>query len=312
MTTTNFPNGVTSYGVPVIPQGISFSKNSKVFFVAPNGGGNGTSVNQPVPTIQGAIDLCRSGFGDVIFVAPGTYAENLTIVGKDYISIIGCVTPGYARPDVVPAAGIALSCTTSQGLVLQHMRFASSDSDSVVNEGNGFQFVDCVFDGDSGQSATETNLRLVGNSADDSYTASEGLIQDCLFRNSNGSGLTFQHAATPSGVGTTDNRIINCRFYGNAQKDIISAANTSGGGAGIVLTTEINGCQFLTKNKAVYMTLNTVSFAGGDAALNSGLISGNSFANTASLNNTKIAIGGTALVFTGNFDAVGVTNGSAF
>ncbi|MEW6741789.1 MAG: right-handed parallel beta-helix repeat-containing protein [Planctomycetota bacterium] len=37
-------------------------------------------VPQDVPTIQGALDLARSG--DTIFVAPGTYRENISFLGK--------------------------------------------------------------------------------------------------------------------------------------------------------------------------------------------------------------------------------------
>lgn len=280
--------------------------------VAGSDANDGRSPIEPFATIQRAVDKCVSGRGDKIVIFPGTYDENVVITSKDYITIVGSLAPGYARPDVVPATGVALIINNSQGTVLKHVRFASADSDTVVNEGNGFLFEDCVFDGDAGQAVTECNLRLVGDAADDSYTASEGKILNCLFRNSGGVGLVFQHAANPSGVGVTDVEVLGCRFYDNTSFDIATQANTSGGGSGILLNVRISKCEFLTDSKAVYVDLNQASFAGGDIALNSGIISDCYFATTATLTNVIIAIGGTIIRGVGLFGTKGVTDASAF
>jgi len=315
MPLTNFPNGITSFGVPVVPTQVSFSKDSKVFFVdATNGndGNDGLDVARPVATIQKAVDLAVTDRGDTIMVAPGTYAETVTVTSKNYLSIIGMVIPGYAKPDVAPTTGIALNSVTTQGLVLRHMRFVSTDSDTVVNQGNGFLFQDCVFDGNAGQAATEANLRLVGNADDDSFTASEGRIIDCMFRGCGGDALIFQHANAPNGVGCTDVEVLGCRFYNNTGDDIATAANTSGGGVGICRDVLIHDCRFMTTDKAVYLDMDQASFAGGDTAVNDGLISYNFFADDAALDATKIDISGTTYRFVGNYNAIGVVNGSTF
>jgi len=317
MSLTNFPNGVTSFGVPVLPVGVSFAKNAKRFFVDASlgsDGNDGLSVNSPIATIQKAVDMCTDGAGDSIFVAPGTYAENVVITSKDYISIIGAVIPGYAKPDVAPTTGIALNCVTSQGLVLKHMRFVSEDSDTVVNQGNGFHFSDCVFDGTSGQAATEANLRLVGNADDDSFTASEGRVIDCMFRGCGGDALIFQHANAPNGVGISDVEVIGCRFYGNTGDDIATAANTSGGGPGIGINVNflLHECRFMSVDKTVYIDMDQVAAGGGVGTTNTGLLSGNWFADDAALDATKIDISGTNYRFVGNFNAIGVVDGSSF
>ena len=57
MSLTNFPNGITSFGVPVIPGGIPFGRNSKAFFVDPVAGldGNrGTDLSKPLKTLSKA------------------------------------------------------------------------------------------------------------------------------------------------------------------------------------------------------------------------------------------------------------------
>ena len=171
---------------------------------------------------------------------------------------------------------------------------------------------DCVFDGATGQAATEANLRLVGDATDDSYTASEGKIIECLFRASGGIGLLFQHAALTSGVGVSDVEVLGCRFYGNTGADIATAANTSGGGVGIVQNVLIHGNRFMDVDKATYLDMDQASNVPGDELLNTGMISGNYFADDAALDATKIDISGTKLRFVGNYNAVGVVDGSTF
>jgi len=312
MAFTNYPNGLTSFGIPVLGGGnVSIPNgNGQVLFV--DGSGVFSTTGTPTyTTIQGAINSVVSGAGSTIFVFPGTYEENLTVTGTDYVSIIGAQIPGYARPDIVPTTGIALNCTTSQGLVLNHLRFASEDSDTVVNQGNGFVFTDCVFDGTSGQAATEANLRLVGNAADDSYSASEGIIQGCYFRgNTSGAGIIIQHAANPSGVGTSDNQILDCRFVANGV-DLLTATNTSGGGAGIFINYLIARNFFMTVG-AAYVYADMDQGAAGDLTANSGLICNNWFADEALVAGQFDIATMANVIFTGNYDAAGLVNGAGF
>lgn len=312
---TNYQFGISSFGIPQIGNGCSIpSRNAKVLFVDSTLGAAGGigDIDSPYSTIQAAIDAIENsstGYGSTIFVFPGTYDENLVVAG-DGISIIGCVAAGYERPDVVPTAGVALT-VTGQGFFCAHMRFAGNTSDTVIQNGNGFVYRDCVFDGDAGQAATEGCLRLVGLAADDSYTASEGLIEDCLFRGStSGAGIIIQHAANPSGVGCSDNVIRGCTFVANGV-DFLSAVNVSGGGAGIFLNTTIEGNKFLTVG-AAYVYFDMDQGAAGDLAANSALISNNWFADEA-LIAAQVDVSGQANVMVvGNWDCAGVVDGSTF
>lgn len=307
---TNFPNGVTSFGIPMVgslgsgvPNG-----NGQVLFVDSTGAFS-ISGNPFFTKIQDAINECSSGAGSTIFVFPGTYTENLEI-DADALSIIGCVPAGYNRPDIVPTTGVA-SATQGQGFNALNLRFSAQDSDCVQQHGNGFFYGNCVFDGTSGQSSSQASLRLVG-AVDDSHTASEGIVTGSLFRGStSGIGLAFQYAlAAAGGTGTTDNQIVGNRFYSNGV-DIKSLTNTNGGGAGILLNTLIANNQFLTVG-ASYVYMNFAAGAAGDLAANSGLISGNYFADL-SIAKTQIAVlNNPKLIVSGNFDATGVINGSGF
>jgi hypothetical protein len=307
---TNFQNGVTSFGIPQLGgQLVSIPNRPNQVLFVDSSGVFSTTGTQYYPTIQDAVNAITSGSGATIFVFPGTYEENLVIQDKDYLTIIGAVIPGYARPDIAPATGIALSSIRNQGLVLRHLRFA--DSDVVQHDGNGFIFDDCVFDGDAGMAADEACLRLKPNDADDSWSASEGVISNSLFRGATtGAGIIIQHAALPNGAGTSDNIISGNRFYGNGV-DLLTAVSASGGGAGIFINYLIEKNYFMTVG-AAYVYADMDQGAAGDLTANSALISGNWFADEA-LIAAQFDIATMAnVIFTGNYDAAGLVNGSAF
>lgn len=77
MSLTNFPNGITSFGVPVLGTigGLPFTGN--YFFVDPVNGadGNEGSVELPLKTLYGALAKCTAGNNDVvILMGDGTAA----------------------------------------------------------------------------------------------------------------------------------------------------------------------------------------------------------------------------------------------
>ena len=107
---SNSVNDAINFTVPVTFGGVSLgvSLTGVARFVNADTGvdaGDGKQASDPFATIQHAIDT--SAEGDVIVVAPGTYAENV-VVDVDYLTIVGAVG-GYGRPDVAPASGLALS-----------------------------------------------------------------------------------------------------------------------------------------------------------------------------------------------------------
>ena len=103
---TNYPSGITSLGVPVIP-GMSgsgiFSPVSKSFFVAPGHGGSdghdGRSIKKPLATVSKALTLCTADKGDTVYLindgnTSGTSRETATIAwSKDNTHLIGITAP---------------------------------------------------------------------------------------------------------------------------------------------------------------------------------------------------------------------------
>jgi hypothetical protein len=254
-------------------------------------------------TIDDAIKNAASG--DVIFVQPGTYKENLTVT-TDYLTIVGAQLGGYGRPDVVPSTGVALT-VTAQGFVCKRVRFAASNSDAVRQKGNGFEYSDCVFDGDAGQAVTDALVRLKGDDDDDSFTASEGVIENCLFRGSDGFGLVFQGGETPgNGVGSTHCVIRGCRFIDNVGADVATLDNDSTDALYSVQDALVDRCYFMEpKNKATWIDFTTSN--GGAVGLQTGMFS-ECFFNDDTLDGTSIKAQSTGFGFVGCYSLDGVLN----
>ncbi len=99
--TTNFPNGVSSYGTPVVPAGY-FGQNSKTFFVNGAAGSNGNDGKTPkkaLATVTKALSLCTDKAGDVIYLlndgnTSGTSRDTATIAWSlDNTHLIGVCAP---------------------------------------------------------------------------------------------------------------------------------------------------------------------------------------------------------------------------
>ena len=322
---SNFEHGVRSYGAVLAPASLAPSfgdQRGKNFFVNADRGSDGASgldVDHPLASITAALAKCTSGAGDTVWVYPGTYDEAVT-VSKDYVRLIG-VRSGYGRPDVAPSSGTSrpLFIDNAQGVTVRSLRFVPDGIavDTAKIEGNGYLIEDCVFDGDAAQGATNGLLVLQGDADDASYTASEGRIYGNYFRGSGSTavagaqiGIDIRHAALPSGVGCSDVEIVGNRFIGNLV-DLKSTAAASGGGAGIYNNFLIAGNWFLSVGAAyVYGDLDQADAAAADT--DSGLVSGNYFADEAIVAGQFDIATRPNVMFVGNYDAAGLINGAAF
>lgn len=279
-----------------MPLGIRSRPMGIVLYVDPasataNDDNDGTDPEHPLETITEALSKCTSGNGDVIRVMPGTYSENL-VVNKDFVTIEGCVEGGYARPDIEGNRDVALT-VHAQGFVMKHCRIAAAVGEiGVIQQGNGYLYDDCVFDGDGAQ-----DFQLLPDLDDDSYSASEGCIQNSLFRGGT-KGLEFKNPGpgVEGGIGPTDVIIQGNRFYGNSAADI-DDVDTAGSNDKTFTDSLIAGNFFMTVGAAVvYIDLSA-------GTLNSGLIGGNVFAD-ADVTNAQIVIPA-GVIQAGNYDTAG-------
>ena len=105
MAVTQFPNGVSSFGVPMMGAGVPIpATTGKYFFVDSATGSNGNSgldALHPVATVDYAVGLCTANKGDIILVMPG-HEETIVsatslVVDVAGVSIMG-LGQGLTRP----------------------------------------------------------------------------------------------------------------------------------------------------------------------------------------------------------------------
>lgn len=110
---TNFPNGITSFGIPLHGQTTGFPVIGNAWWVNGTKGSDtgyaGKDPNEAFATVQKAVTTqiaTSTGLGDVIYIAPGTYAE--TVVAS---TLVDCQMIGIGMPGsvvVAPTDGHAL------------------------------------------------------------------------------------------------------------------------------------------------------------------------------------------------------------
>lgn len=306
MPLTHSPHGVSSFGIPIFG-GTHFVPvprlDGRVFFVDGTNGNDansGENMENAYVTIEQAVSNAVSGRSDTIIVSVGSYDENL-VINKDDISLIASNPVPWARPDIAPTTGIALLANEAQGFYCSGMTFISADDVAVHQRGNGFAYDWCQF------LALTDGLLLepINTDPDDTWGASQGWVYNSTFWEC-ANGVRFKNPGPSGGfggIGPTDVALLNNVFKVITNQYIIDE-DTGGSNDNCFFDCIVNGNHFLDRNKAVGITLTN----GGN---NRGLITGNYFSDDAGLDNTKIALA-TAIVFAGNYDAVGVVNGSGF
>lgn len=139
MTLTNFPGGITSFGVPVLPGigGLPFTGNA--WFVNPangNDGNNGQSPNKAFATLYQAVAQAKDGNNDVIYLigdgaTAGTARLSLALAqtinpaatsgvlnwNKSALHLVGICAPSTSaqRARIAPPSGVYTQATFGSG-----------------------------------------------------------------------------------------------------------------------------------------------------------------------------------------------------
>lgn len=251
---TNFPNGVGSFGMPVLP-GIPPTTGS-VFFVCNATGANGSDGNkgdrpdQPLATIQKAITLATASKFDTIIVMPGhseaVIAAATIAVSKAGLSIIG-LGSGRLRPVITYSTAVAASFdVTAANVLIQNIVFKGTGIDALTAMINvtaaDVTFRDCEIEFADG--TNQAVLALLTSAAADRLR-----LERCHFHGTLNAGTSTAVRI----VGGTDAVVKDCT--------IIGAFTTTLGGIENVTTAAVNlvidGCTIenFTAAAAVAITL---------------------------------------------------------
>ena len=136
---TNFPNGLTSFGVP-LPAGNGVPTFGTTYFVDGTNGSdsnNGKEITKAFATIQKAIDIQTAdttGLGDTIYVMPGVYAEGLTgtLTKVSLIAVGGNYGNGPNAAVIYHATKSGLSNITTNGARISNFTFVSPSTSTTL------------------------------------------------------------------------------------------------------------------------------------------------------------------------------------
>jgi hypothetical protein len=209
---TNFPNGVSSFGVPVVP----VMTVGNTFFVDSGVGANtanqGKSPKTPFATLDYAIGRCTASNGDVIIVAAG-HAETLTAaIALDVagITIVG-LGNGDNRPSFTLTASAAPAITISaDDQKISNLRFycATAGTSYLKNllrvAASDVDVIGCEFK--INQVMTHT-VRIVSG---DKITIKDSVFINQYAPGAGAAGIKAQNAIL--NIGGTRVLVKNCRF----------------------------------------------------------------------------------------------------
>ena len=189
-------------------------------------GNSGKSWAQAKETIQACVNLAGDGTGDVIYVAPGTYPENVLIVGHSSLAIIGA---GNGVKDVAVRASTATTkrpfsplapftaCTGVCFAVLDHdvtianLMCDASGAYAGIYNGDGYR-IDTGYDEDSGNNIFENITFKYGSLGVIFDGCADGqIVRDSYFYKQSEVGVVVQ----PGGTRTSKRvRIVGNHFAG--------------------------------------------------------------------------------------------------
>lgn len=263
---TNYPNGVTSFGVPLVGGGVPTVKG-KYWWANSSSTSNkndGKSKDTAFLTIQAAID--KAVDGDAILVAPGQYDETLLVDKSVTIVGLGGRGAAFVEPDTAGAEGMKVTANDVTLVNLGVAGESTSDYALNLNSAKRFRAYECKIEGPDdiivlvdGTATSQTADALFkdcefawGGKAmifDDSLYGypTQIFVQECRFHNI----VTHMFGVNPSGL-VNDLHVTNSMFANQedntAPTDYILLSSNSNTGifAGNTFATATNATGVLT------------------------------------------------------------------
>ena len=175
---TNFPNGVASFGVPVLP-GVDSDvgpRSGNVWWVDSgyaSGPGNGTFA-KPFLTVAAAVDKATATNGDTIYVKDGhaeTFSAAVSTWAKAGVAIIGLGNGGTRPTFTMGTATTVNIALSSANMILKNLLF-NTTFDAVVAvvtiSAADVQILDCEFRDNA--ATTEAAIDILTTAAADRLT----------------------------------------------------------------------------------------------------------------------------------------------
>ena len=289
MTLTNFPDGITVMGSPVMPGGFPTAGN--VFFVDPTNGSDsnhGRDINHAKATLLAAYNLTTANQNDIVYYIAGSSSDTWSAAltwSKNYTHLIGVAAPTgvatrarfFQLSTLTGASPLftisATGCIFKNFYIFQGVNDATSLINVSVTGGrNYFEGVHFAGGGhatqaiDGGASlkldGAEENLFVrctIGVDTIDAATGMMGMLmdgeahrnvfRDCIFRMRAGDTAAGFVEVVDSTGIDRDNSFINTLFINNATAKDMASAFVIPAGMGEPRALLLKDCMFLNVTK---------------------------------------------------------------
>ncbi len=251
---TNFPHGIRSFGMPVLPDA---AHTGNVFFVRSTYGSNGNvgDFSNPFATIDYAIGMCTANNDDVIYVKAG-HVETIAAAGgitADVagISIIG-LGNGNARPTITWSATTSSFLITAANVTLKNIITTVAAAEVVSMF--AVSAAGCTFDAvDFVPSASEQAVQFLLTTA----AADQLTVKNCNHRQTAAASANQVWIAL---VGTDNSRILNNTIWVTAKA---ATASICISGSTAVVECEIVGNRIAWLGATIVNIINLVTGSTG-------------------------------------------------
>lgn len=298
MTYTNFPNGITSMGVPTFGAGGMLPFTGNYFFVNETTGSDGNTggAQDPLATIDRAYALCTANNNDVVFVT-GTVHTTATITwAKNFTHLVGLTAPTMtaARARISSSGSTVftpLVNVTAQGCQFLNLGtfhgFANASAQICWVEAGQRNYYENVsfFGGGNATAAAQAGMRSLtvgaaGQGENTFVNCTIGL--DTVTRTAANYSLEFLG-------GSPRNVFTGCIFSALVTGSGTSGGFVTAGAASIDRYNSFRSCEFVNQTKssgsAFSQAMNISGSAGGMLVLDSSLVFGCTALETAPTGN---------------------------
>jgi hypothetical protein len=159
---TNFPHGVSSFGVPLFPASNEDMLVGNAYWVGATAGASWIAGNdapdcgtkdRPFATLDYALSKCTASNGDIIYILP-YHSETITGAGGITLDVAGVRIKGIGRYDARPRflmdGGTSVTMlVTAANCSIENVVFAAGHADIVVFgtiTAKGMRFLNCHFE----------------------------------------------------------------------------------------------------------------------------------------------------------------------
>jgi len=251
MAITAFPDGVSSFGMPMVGQGVPIARAYKFVCSTYGSNGNDGTLETPYATIDYAIGKCTASRGDTIVVMPG-HTETVTAAAGIALDVAGVniigIGEGSIRPTVnfTTAVGASFAVTAANCLVKNILFTGGIDA---LTGPISIAAADFTLDG--------CEWRDVTGQATDVILTTAAANRLKIINHRHDGAAAAGGASAIAIVGGDRIRIENCRFDGNFSVGVIDIRTTA------TTDLEVSNVWARTRNAADIFLVDTITASTG-------------------------------------------------